>query len=268
MKEMKKWMMLGAALLALCGTMTGCKGNDGRPVNGIMDMPSDKGAPPEAVVDVAKQLAPSDERLETVMEDKANGVAVLSLLRCSEEISSEGFGMLALRGDVVTALPQVRHGNMPRARYDAATGDLWIVGSDMEGTGVLVERPYLLRFGDDGHADIVAEVNPYDIQQAFCEKITYSIDGQDITFYSEGKPLVTVTNHIEDMGEIMDDAIYIGEQISYRIDGPLTVLVTPGLNFVTGKILHYEDMPTLSATVTIAQDGNGITIGEITADKQ
>lgn len=268
MKQMNQWLMMGAVVLALYGTMTGCKDNAGQPVQGTMEYASDKGAPPEAVVDLAKQLVPTDDRLETVLEDKASGVAVLSLLRCSDEASSEGYGMLIVKGDVVTALPQVRHGNMPRARFDAAAGDLWIVGSDAEGTGMLLERPYRLRFGDDGYAEVVAEVNPYDIQQAFCEKLTYSVSGQDITFYSDGQPLVTVTNHIEDMGDMMDDAIYIGEQITYSIDGTLTVHVTPGVDFVTGKVLLYDDMPTLSATVTIDEDGNGITLGNITVDNQ
>ncbi|MBR4828279.1 MAG: hypothetical protein IKZ92_00535, partial [Muribaculaceae bacterium] len=71
----------------------------------------------------------------------------------------------------------------------------------------------------------------------------------------DGKPLTTVTNHIEDMGDFMDDAIYIGEQISYGIEGPITVHVTPGVNFVTGKVLHYDDMPTISATVTMTESG-------------
>ena len=263
MRQMKQWLMTGAAVLVLCGTMTGCKGSAQRPVNGTMDGPSDKGNPPEAVMEVCKRLAPTDDRLETVMEDKASGVMVLSLLRCGDEESSEGYGMLVVRNDVSTVLPQVRHGRMPRASYDTASGDMWIIGSDMEGTGVLVERPYLLRFGDDGHAQIVTEIDPYEIQQAVSKVLTYSIDGQDITFYNDGKALVTVTNQIEDMGEMMDDAIYIGEQIAYTTDGPLTVHVTPGLNFVTGKVLHYDDMPTLSATVTINKDGQGFTLGEL-----
>jgi hypothetical protein len=250
MKQTKQWLMV-AAVVALCGTMAGCKGDAQRPVNGTIDGPDGKGAPSEAVMDVFKQLSPTDERLETVMEDKDNGVAVWSLLNCSDEVSSEGFGMLVGKGDVMTALPQLRHGRMPRARYDTTLGDLWILGSDMEGTGVNVERPYLLRFGDDGHASIVASVDPYDMQEAWREVLTYSIDGQDITFYVDGKPLTTVTNHIEDMGGFMDDAIYIGEQISYSIEGPLTVHVTPGVNFVVGKVLHYDDMPTFSATVTV-----------------
>ena len=263
MKQMKKWLMI-AAVVALCGTMAGCKGSAQRPVNGTMESPIGKGMTPEAVMDVCKKLTPTDERLETVMEDKANGVSVWSLLKCSDEVSSEGYGMLIAKGDVPTVLPQIRHGRMPRARFDAATGNMWIVGSDIEGTGINVERPYLLRFDDDGHADIAGEIDPYEIQQALCQVLTYSIKGQDITFYCEGKELAKATNKIEDMGEFMDDAIYIGEQISYSIDGPLTVHVTPGVNFVTGKILHYDDMPTISATVTM-EDG-GIKLSDFKAE--
>ena len=125
----------------------------------------------------------------------------------------------------------------------------------MEGTGVNVERPYLLRFGDDGYASIVNSIDPYEMQQALCKALTYSINGQEITFYAEGKELAKATNTMEDMGGFMDDAIYIGEQIAYGIEGPLTVHVTPGVNFVVGKVLHYDDMPTISATVTMNENG-------------
>ena len=252
MKETKQWLMV-AAVVALCGMMTGCKGNAQRPVNGTMEEAVAPGEAPEAVVDVMKHVN-IDERYETLMEDKATGVSVYSLLNCGDTVSSEGYGIVVGKGDVKTALPQLRHGRMPRARYDAATGDLWILGSDMEGTGVNVERPYLLRFGDDGYASIVNSIDPYEMQQALCKALTYSIKGQEITFYAEGKELAKATNKMEDMGEFMDDAIYIGEQISYSIEGPLTVHVTPGVNFVVGKILHYEDMPTISATVTLMDD--------------
>ena len=218
---MKQWLMV-AAVVALCGMMTGCKGNAQRPVNGTFEGLIGKGTPPEAVLDATKKLTVTDERLETVMEDKASGVAVC----------------------------------MPRARYDATTGDLWIVGSDIEGTGINVERPYLLRFDADGHAEIAGEIDPYEIQQALCKALTYSIDGQEITFYAEGKELAKATNTMKDMGGFMDDAIYIGEQIAYGIEGPLTVHVTPGVNFVVGKVLHYDDMPTISATVIRTDDGN------------
>ena len=257
MKEMKHWLMV-AAVVALCGMMTGCKSNNGqdngqRPVNGTMEEAVAPGEAPQAVVDLMKHVN-IDDRYETLMEDKATGVSVYSLMKCSDEVSSEGYGMVVAKGDVKTALPQLRHGRMPRARYDAATGDLWILGSDMEGTGVNVERPYLLRFGDDGYASIVFSIDPYQIQNAFCQALTYSINGQEITFYAKGKELAKATNKMEDMGGFMDDAIYIGEQISYNIEGPLTVHVTPGVNFVVGKVLHYEDMPTISATVTYLDD--------------
>lgn len=256
-----------AAAVALCGMMmAGCKdnnGNDQRPVNGTMDEALAQDEAPKAVVDLMKRVN-IDDRYETVMEDKATGVAVYSLLKCEDTISCEGFGMVIAKGDMKTAMPQMQHGRMPRARYDAATGDLWIIGSDMEGTGVNVERAYLMRFDDDGHADITRMIAPYEVQSLLCKRLTYSIKDQDITFYVDGKELTTVTNHITDMGEFMDDAIYIGEQIDFSIEGPLTVKVTPGVNFVTGKILHYDDMPTLSAPVILNDDG--ITLGDITAE--
>ena len=252
MKETKQWLMV-AAVVALCGMMTGCKGNAQRPVNGTMEEAVAPSEAPEAVMDVMKHVS-IDERYETLMEDKTTGVSVYSLLNCGDTVSSEGYGIVVGKGEVKTALPQLRHGRMPRARYDAGTGDLWILGSDMEGTGVNVERPYLLRFGDDGYASIVTSIDPYEIQKAICQALTYSIDGQEITFYANGKELAKVTNKIEDMGGFMDDAIYVGEQISYSIEGPLTVHVTPGVNFVVGKVLHYEDMPTISATVTLMND--------------
>ena len=255
MKTMKQWLM-AAAVIALCGTvMTGCKGNEQRPVNGTMEEASKPGEAPQAVVDLMKRVN-IDDCYETLMEDKTTSVNVYSLMKCADTISSEGYGMVVAKGDVMTALPQLRHGRMPRARYDAATGDLWILGSDMEGTGVNVERPYLLRFGDDGYASIVTSIDPYEMQQALCKVLTYSINGQDITFYAQGKELAKATNTMDDMGGFMDDAIYIGEQIAYSIEGPLTVQVTPGVNFVVGKILHYDDMPTITATVTLSDDGN------------
>jgi len=92
-------------------------------------------------------------------------------------------------------------------------------------------------------------------------------DGQDITFYAEGKELARATNHMEDMGGFMDDAIYIGEQISYSIEGPLIVHVTPGVNFVVGKVLLYDDMPTFSATVTYDPEKQKISLGEFKVDE-
>ena len=264
MRQMKQWLTV-AAMIALCGTMTGCKGNAQHPVNGTMEEAVAPGDAPQAVYDLMKQVN-LDERYETVMEDKTTGVAVYSLLNCGDTVSSEGYGIVVGKGDVKTALPQLRHGRMPRARYDAATGDLWILGSDMEGTGVNVERPYLLRFDDNGYASIANSIDPYEMQQALCKVLTYSINGQEITFYGDGKELAKATNKMEDMGGFMDDAIYIGEQLSYSIEGPITVHVTPGVNFVVGKVLHYDDMPTISATVTLKDDG-GFSLSDFKAEQ-
>ena len=255
---------MAAAVIALCGMTTGCKGDAQRPVNGTMEEAVAPGDAPQVVVDLMKHVN-IDECYETLMEDKTTGVSVWSLMKCSDTISSEGYGMVVAKGDVKTALPQLRHGRMPRTRYDAATGELLIVGADTEGTGVNIERVYMLRFDENGYASITNSIDPYEMQEAWCKALTYTIDGQDITFYAEGKPLATVTNHIEDMGGFMDDAIYIGEQISYSIEGPLTVHVTPGVNFVVGKVLHYDDMPTFSATVTMSESGP--TLSDFTVDK-
>lgn len=262
--RLKAQWLVAAAVIALCGMTTGCKGDAQRPVNGTMEEAVAPGDAPQVVVDLMKHVN-IDECYETLMEDKTTGVSVWSLMKCSDTISSEGYGMVVAKGDVKTALPQLRHGRMPRTRYDATTGELLIVGADTEGTGVNIERVYMLRFDENGYASITNSIDPYKMQEAWCKALTYTIDGQDITFYAEGKPLTTVTNHIEDMGGFMDDAIYIGEQISYSIEGPLTVHVTPGVNFVVGKVLHYDDMPTFSATVTMTESGPKLS--DFTVDK-
>ena len=253
MRQTAQWLIV-AAVVALCGMTTGCKDNAQRPVNGTMEEAVALGDAPQSVVDLMKRVN-INENYETLMEDKTNGVSVWSLLKCSDTISSEGYGMVVAKGDVKTALPQLRHGRMPRARYDTTTGDLWIVGADIEGTGVNVEHLYLLHFDENSYASIINSIEPYEMQEAWRKALTYSIDGQDITFYAEGQPLTTVTNQIEDMGGFMDDAIYIGEQIDYSIEGTITVHITPGVNFVVGKVLHYDDMPTISATVTVTESG-------------
>ena len=263
MRQTAQWL-IAAAVVVLCGMTTGCKDNTQRPVNGTMEEAVALGEAPQAVVDLMKRVN-IDECYETLMEDKTTGVSVWSLMKCSDTISSEGYGMVVAKGDVKTALPQLRHGRMPRTRYDAATGELLIVGADTEGTGVNIERVYMLRFDENGYASITSSIDPYEMQEAWRKALTYTIDGQDITFYAQGKPLTTVTNHIEDMGGFMDDAIYIGEQISYSIEGPLTVHVTPGVNFVVGKVLHYDDMPTFSATVTMTE--SGLKLGDFTVDQ-
>ena len=65
------------------------------------------------------------------------------------------------------------------------------------------------------------------------------------------------------MGGFDDDAVWIGEQLTYDINGSdLYVQAVPGVNFIVGKVLHYEDMPTISARVTLNNDGS-FTLSEL-----
>jgi len=66
----------------------------------------------------------------------------------------------------------------------------------------------------------------------------------------------------------MDDAIYIGEQITYSIDTPMTVHITPGLNFVTGKVLLYDDMPTFTAGWDVLDGGQMMRLHDIKPDAE
>ena len=94
------------------------------------------------------------------------------------------------------------------------------------------------------------------MQQELCKRVAYSIEGKDITLYADGKPLTTVTSKTEDMGEFYDDPIWIGEQFTYLPGSrKLTLCFTPGVTFVTGKVLIYDDMPTLAATVDLDEKG-------------
>ena len=57
--------------------------------------------------------------------------------------------------------------------------------------------------------------------------------------------------------------MWIGEQLTYDVSGEnIYVHVVPGVNFVTGKVLHYDDMPTISALVTLT-DGGGFTLSDV-----
>ena len=60
-----------------------------------------------------------------------------------------------------------------------------------------------------------------------------------------------------------EQPLWIGEQIEYDLSGDTPrLLITPGVKFTTGLVLTYDDMPTLSAPISI--DGEGkVNIGEI-----
>ena len=254
-----------AVVLIICGAVAvSCKTKkvEIKPVKGVLENPVGALKAPDAV-EATMNRHVLDSCYENILQDTISTVGVWSLVRCGEEQSSDGFGVVVVNKGFATAFPSIRHGNNPSTRYDTITGDLWLTGGVMEGTGVLVERPYLIRFHEKGNAYIAAAIDPYEMQQALCKELMYSIDGEKITLYHGNQELAAVTNTIKDMGGFDDDAVWIGEQLTYDISGnDLYVQVVPGVNFVVGKVLHYDDMPTISARVTLTE-GGGFTLSDV-----
>ena len=240
--------MLAALLIAMC--IVGCKENVSlKPVSGTLEEAVRTDSAPAMVREALTEKTPQD-LMENILLDEESRVSVWSLMQCAPDVSSEGYGILFVKDGVSTALPDLLHGRNPQAWYDDAQGVLWLTCGVMEGTGVAVEELNALRFEDNGQAYVAWTLNPYDVQQMLCNRMSYSVSGNDITFYDNKEKLLTVTNTVTDRGEILDDAVWIGEQIGYELgaDGPL-LCVVPGLNFTTGLVLSYDDMPTLTAHV-------------------
>ena len=254
---MKKNLISMLAILLAISTVTGCKGKGSgpQPVKGTLEQKLESDSFPKAVHTALMiiEKTPGDERFECILDEKGDNLSVWGLMKCNDSISCEGYGITVVKDGVETDFHKIRHGNQPKAYYDKP--QLWFVGTPMEGTGVHTEQPYLMLFDKDKHAHIVATIDPYDMQQELCKRIAYSIEGKNITFYADGKPLTTVTSTTQDMGEFYDDPIWIGEQFNYLVGKKLTLCFTPGLSFVTGKVLIYDDMPTFAATVDLNQDG-------------
>ena len=96
----------------------------------------------------------------------------------------------------------------------------------------------------------------YDVQQALCQRLGYTTEGEDMILYIDGEAADTIRNTITDMGGFDDDAIWIGEKLYFeKNDGDLRVSVVPGVKFVVGLVLHYENMPTITATVGKSNEG-------------
>lgn len=263
MKKMRLFWI--AIVLVISGVVViSCNGRkvEKKTVNGVLDAPVGQLRAPDCVESTMGRHV-LDDNFEIILQDSVNNVTVWSLVRCIDEQSSDCFGLVVVNKGYATAFPGIRHGNNPKAYYDTASGNLWITGGIIEGTGVLTERPYLMRFRENGSAFIVTTIDPYDMQQALCKELMYSVDGENVTLYNGDNKLSTVTNTIKDMGGFDEDAVWIGEQLTYDISGnDLFVHVTPGVKFVVGKVLHYEDMPTISAHVTLNDDGN-FTLSEL-----
>ena len=246
-----------AAALVVCTILMGCKGKvaEVKPVSGTLEEAFGLESAAQEIREAMDSVA-LDDRFEKTFEDEKEGVAVWSLMRLSEEESSEGMGIVVVKGSEATAFPDIRHGNQPSARYDAGTQTLWFAGAEMEGTGIRVERLYKLHIADDGSASIVQSIDPYDMQQALLQRLGYSIEGQSISFYDQKRLLCCVTDTVSDMGGFDEEPVWIGEQLSYDLsDATIRVLCLPGLKYVTGLVLNYDVMPTISATLTLNQDG-------------
>ena len=263
---MKKTRLFWIAIvLVISGLVViSCNGRkvEKKTVKGVLDAPVGQLRAPDCVESTMGRHV-LDDNFEIILQDSVNNVAVWSLVRCSDDQSSDCFGLVVVNKGYATAFPGIRHGNNPKAYYDTISGNLWLTGGIIEGTGVLTERPYLMRFRENGSAFIVTTIDPYDMQQALCKELMYSVDGENVTLYNGDNKLSSVTNTIKDMGGFDEDAVWIGEQLTYDISGnDLFVHVIPGVKFVVGKVLHYEDMPTISARVTLNDDGN-FTLSEL-----
>lgn len=243
------------AFLSFLGfALSSCNQNHIKPFNGVLDSVI-KSEAPEIVNRIASEFG-FDEQYEKLLDEEKDLVGVYSILGFADGTSSEGYGILIHKDGVWSAFPQICHGKNPLARYDAKSNSLWLTGGVLEGTGVLVEKLYHIKFHDDGKAYIAGDIDPYLMQDELCKKFGYSIKDDIITFYAGNRQLYSCENKEKNMGDIDEDAIWIGEQLFYDISGDdVSVYFVPGLKFVTGLVLSYENMPTLKARITIDKDG-------------
>lgn len=264
------WMLGVAITLSI---IMGCSHTDYRQVAGTLDGPLPADTAPAEVMDAITNAQRYHQH--DIMGDTANAVWVFSLDEVDlpndrgvvDQRSTAGYGIVVMKGAVTTTFPHIRNVRQPQAAYDAATGNLWLTSSVMEGTGVQVERLYRIRFDDNDSAYVAGTIEPYDMQQALCQRLCYSIDGEQVTLYDGHRLIATATNTVSDMGGFDDEQpLWIGEQLAFDLSGNAPVLlVTPGVSFTTGLVLTYDDMPTLRAPLTIGDDGMA-SIGEITSE--
>ncbi len=246
-----KYYWMCVAVVSLCSVLLGCKERPAEifPVEGTLEADLVADSMPEQV---RRTIADATKFHQyAILEDSANDVAVWVLQEVDNGTSTEGYGITVMRGTQSTTFPEIYHGKSPRALYLPALGHLWLFCGLMEGTGTMVECAHRICFREDGTANIDSTIEPYDIQCILCQRLRYSVDGERITFYDNNKELCTVTNTVTDMGGLDDEKpIWIGEQIRFDYqDDRLQVCVTPGVKFVTGLVLTYDDMPTIMAPV-------------------
>lgn len=248
------------AILLLCGVsmvLSGCKGlqTEFPSVAGVLDAPLPADSVPARVLEAIAKA----ERFHQheIMSDTQANVSVFSLDEV-DNTSTEGFGIVVVKGAVSTTFPRIRNVRQPLARYDSKAQTLWLTSSAMEGSGVAVERLYAIRFHDNDSAYIAhTPAQPYDLQQQLCKRLGYAVNGARMTFYDGSDSIVTVTDTLTDMGPLdKEHPLWIGEQMLFDLSGDAPcLLVTPGVRFTGGPMLAYDDMPMLSAPLSIGENG-------------
>ena len=268
MNNTKAWML--ATILTLCGCSIGlssCK--SGKNVSetsyplvaGTLEEAVKSDSAPARILEAMEKA----ERFHSyeIMSDTLHSVCVEAIGEV-DSTPTEGYGIVVEKGTSSTTFHNLSNARQPKARYDTKTGTLWFANCAMWGTGVQVERLYQIHFDKGDKAHIANTIDPYDIQQQLCQRLGYSIEGEQVTLYDSGREIARATNTITDMGGFdSEQPLWIGEHIQYDLSGnaPL-MLITPGVKFTTGLVLTYDDMPTLAAPLAISKDGK-VSIGEL-----
>ena len=246
---------MAMVLFCICGAsalMTSCQTKNAgiRLVAGTLDAPLPADTAPQHVQEAygkALKVHPFD-----ILSDEANSISVCGIGEV-DTTSTEGYGIMVTKGATSTTFLNIRNTRQPMACYDAQTGNLWFTSSAMEGSGVRVEWLYQIRFHDNDSAYVAAVVNPYDVQQALCQRLGYTLDGDSVTLY-DGVTLLKTLPDREGLGESL--LLFIGEQLFYDLTGDQVQLqVVPGVKLADSPVLIYDDMPTLSLPVTLSGEG-------------
>ena len=257
---------LAAALLTIGGScllFTACNNAGSKYPHpaGTLDGPLEASTAPSQVQEAWTHA----ERFHSyeIMSDTLHSISVEAIAEI-DTTSTEGYGIVVQKGTAHTTFPNLSNARCPMAMFDGNGNMLWLTTSAVWGTGVQVDWLYLIRFDDDGKAYIAKAIDPYDIQQQLCQRLRYSIDGEQLTLYDGSKEIARATNTVTDMGGFDSETpLWIGEQIRYDLSGDVPcLLVTPGVSFTTGLVLTYDDMPTLSCPLAIGEDGK-VNIGRI-----
>lgn len=265
---MKKNLWMWATILLSCGlALTSC-GDAAvqKKVSGVLEEP--------VVVDMPEQVekayaATTKVHTFDILNDTLHNISVAGIGELDGGASTEGFGVMVTKNATSTSFHGIRNTRQPMAAYDADANCLWLTSCVMEGTGTHVEQLYKMQFGTaDDSARVVMAIEPYQMQQTLIEHLTYTVAGEEVTFYVDGTPIATAKNTVTDMGGFdAEQPVWVGEQISYDLSGAQPrVCFVPGVKYTTGLVLTYDDMPTLSAQLTV-NDNGGYTVGDLKIKK-